>query len=161
MEKPKDSSDMRLQLGTVHYFPLSRFFVRNEKGQILGQVMREIEPKAGTDYPQSEIVPVLWEANGTPKILDQAQVERGFAPIGMNSHGDIAGAFRIGEQPLNAYVHTKGKLFDLNRLIAPEVAREWKLTEARDINDRGQIVGNAKKGGYTRAFLLTPTAAPK
>ena len=74
----------------------------------------------------------------------------------MNSHGDIAGAFR-----LNAYLYTKGKLFDLNSLIASEVAREWKLTEARDIKDRGQIVGSAKKGGYTRAFLLTPTATPR
>jgi probable HAF family extracellular repeat protein len=30
------------------------------------------------------------------------------------------------------------------------------LTEARDINNDGQIVGNGIKDGQQRAFLLTP-----
>ncbi len=150
------SSEQPRDIRGVYDFPNVVPFVRNNKGQIAGQVWREMAPKPGEDYQEHNMIPVLWEANGTPKILDQARVERGFAPIGMNSHGDIAGAFR-----LNAYLYTKGKLFDLNSLISPEIAREWKLTEARDINDQGQIVGNAKKGGYTRAFLLTPTATPR
>jgi len=43
---------------------------------------------------------------------------------------------------------------DLNGLI-PAGAR-WLLTEARDINDSGQIVGTGIFDGQVRAFLLTP-----
>ena len=121
--------------------------------------MRKIEPAIGTDYPQYEVIPMLWEADGTPTMLDQARsIDDAFTPQAINKFNDIVGT-RTNFSC--AHLYTKGKMFDLNSLIALEVAREWKLTEARDINDRGQIVGNTKKGGYTRAFLLTPIATPR
>ena len=49
-------------------------------------------------------------------------------------------------------------MLDLNTLIAP--GSGWILTEARDINDRGQIVGYGQTTQGTRAFLLTPVPEP-
>jgi len=43
---------------------------------------------------------------------------------------------------------------DLNILINDP---SWVLEEARDINDKGQIVGNGKYNGKMRGFVLTPT----
>jgi len=42
--------------------------------------------------------------------------------------------------------------------LIPAGAR-WLLTEARDINDSGQIVGTGIFDGQVRAFLLTPAGA--
>lgn len=44
---------------------------------------------------------------------------------------------------------------DLNALIPPDSG--WRLEEATDINERGQIVGNGRYHGVRRAFLLQPT----
>jgi hypothetical protein len=47
-----------------------------------------------------------------------------------------------------------GRVIDLNTLLPANSGRT--LTEARDINDRGQIVGTGVVNGRQRAFLLTP-----
>ena len=48
----------------------------------------------------------------------------------------------------------RGVLRDLNALIPASAG--WLLTETRDINDSGQIVGTGIFEGQVRAFLLTP-----
>ena len=57
-----------------------------------------------------------------------------------------------------AFLWERGRVFDLNKLIAPGTA--WELEEARAINDRGQIVGwgfpSGRAAGVRHAFLLTP-----
>jgi probable HAF family extracellular repeat protein len=45
-------------------------------------------------------------------------------------------------------------MHDLNNLIP--AGSGWVLSEANDINDAGQIVGNGLLNGQERAFLLTP-----
>ena len=57
-----------------------------------------------------------------------------------------------GEQ---AFIFTAGVMQNLNNLIPSNSG--WVLTQARDINDAGQIVGEGFKDGQPRAFLLTPT----
>ena len=49
-----------------------------------------------------------------------------------------------------------GGVRDLNELIPSNSG--WVLTEARGVNDAGQIVGNGLHNGQQRAFLLTPTS---
>ncbi len=56
--------------------------------------------------------------------------------------------------PDHAFVYREGKMQDLNTLIPKDAG--WVLTDARGINDRGQIVGNGEHNGQGRAFLLTP-----
>jgi len=67
-------------------------------------------------------------------------------------------ADRLGrERRRVALLWKGGKLYDLNDLIPKDSGWE-NLSSARDINDRGQIVGEGMKGGEAHAFLLTPVA---
>jgi hypothetical protein len=45
-------------------------------------------------------------------------------------------------------------MYDLALMVTN--ASGWVLSEARDINDSGQIIGNGVLNGELRAFLLTP-----
>jgi probable HAF family extracellular repeat protein len=73
---------------------------------------------------------------------------------GVNGRGDIVGASTSANRSLRAVMYRNGVLTDLNTLIP--AGSGWVLTEARDINDAGQIVGNGVFGGRQRGFLLTP-----
>jgi probable HAF family extracellular repeat protein len=75
----------------------------------------------------------------------------------INNAGQIVGFsspsfLSSGEQ---AFVFSAGVMQNLNDLIAANSG--WVLSQAIDINDAGQIVGNGFKNGQPRAFLLTPT----
>lgn len=72
---------------------------------------------------------------------------------GINNSGDVVGY----SFPANkAWIWRNGKMQDLNRLIRP--GSGWILTNAKAINDAGQIVGVGYLNGQTRAFLLTPVS---
>ncbi len=61
----------------------------------------------------------------------------------------------VGESDGRAVIFSGGKLQDLNQVIPPNSG--WTLTEARGINDTGQIVCNGyNASGYSHAFLLNP-----
>jgi probable HAF family extracellular repeat protein len=72
----------------------------------------------------------------------------------INNHGQIVGASEAADGHLHAVIYSGGRVKDLNLLIPEESG--WVLTEARDINDRGQIVGTGTYQGEQRAFVLTP-----
>lgn len=57
----------------------------------------------------------------------------------------------------SAFVYESGTSTDLNTVIN---ASGWRLIQATDVNDAGQIVGWGTLHGATRGFLLTPTTAP-
>jgi len=68
----------------------------------------------------------------------------------INNAGDIVGVSGSprGDRAVIARAGSN-QVVDLNTLVEPQ---GWKLQDARDINDRGEIVG----GGNQGAFLLTP-----
>lgn len=68
-------------------------------------------------------------------------------PIGWSSTEADDGPF--GSLHRAAFLYRDSTMLDLNRLMSP--ASGWTLTEARAINDRGQVVGD----GQPRGFLLT------
>lgn len=76
----------------------------------------------------------------------------------VNSDGIVVG-FCLNhpgpDQPRRAFVWIDGVMTDLNDLIPAGTG--WELSEARAINETGQIVGNGILDGQRRAFLLTPT----
>lgn len=73
----------------------------------------------------------------------------------INNHGQIVGASEASDGHLHAVIYSDGVVKDLNELIPGQSG--WVLTEARDVNDRGQIVGTGICNGEQRAFLLTPS----
>lgn len=72
----------------------------------------------------------------------------------INNRGQIVGASDAGSLALRAFLYDRGVFLDLNTLI--DQSSGWTLTGARDINDRGQIIGTGLLNGEQRAFLLTP-----
>jgi probable HAF family extracellular repeat protein len=74
--------------------------------------------------------------------------------LAINVDGDLVG--RSGNRDLSdarAALWRAGVAIDLNSRIA---APDWLLVNATGINDVGQIVGTALRGGQKRAYLLTP-----
>lgn len=73
---------------------------------------------------------------------------------GLDDRGRIVGASDAKDSPLRAIIYSDGAMQDLNKLIPADSG--WVLTEARGINESGQIVGYGIVDGERRAFLLTP-----
>ena len=72
----------------------------------------------------------------------------------INERGDIVGFSEGAEGSARAILITDGIMRDLNGLIPANSG--WVLTEARDINDLGRIVGTGWLNDEQRGFLLTP-----
>jgi probable HAF family extracellular repeat protein len=77
------------------------------------------------------------------------------AAYAINERGDIVGFSEGSDASARAMIVTAGVMHDLNGLIPSESG--WILTEARDIDDTGRIVGTGWLNGEQRGFLLTPT----
>jgi probable HAF family extracellular repeat protein len=76
----------------------------------------------------------------------------------LNNAGHVVGLITTGFSTSHAFLWD-GALHDLNSLIP--LNSGWTLTDARDINDAGQIVGNGwNPEGHFRAFILTPVPEP-
>jgi probable HAF family extracellular repeat protein len=73
---------------------------------------------------------------------------------GINNYGKAVGFSKNASDADRAFLYDGTSLVDLNSLI--DSALGITLTEARDINDNGQIVAN----GGGRAYLLTPVPEP-
>jgi probable HAF family extracellular repeat protein len=78
---------------------------------------------------------------------------------GMNLSGQVVGNTSTPSGDFRAFVYADGAIEDLNSLIAP--GSGLTLEFADDVNDAGQIVGEAFDAkGNSVAFLLTPTPEP-
>lgn len=92
----------------------------------------------------------IWN-NGEFQYIESNEQGR-FVPLGMNKFGMLAG--RIGDK---AVVWNKGIVTELNKYF--KNLRRWQVTEARGINDYGQIIvyaSNGFAGSKSQAYLLTP-----
>jgi probable HAF family extracellular repeat protein len=77
----------------------------------------------------------------------------------INNKGQIVGYASVAGSN-HAFIYTgSGPMQDLNGLIDP--ASAWTLSNAFDISDLGEIVGEGvSPSGETHAFLLTPVPEP-
>lgn len=81
-------------------------------------------------------------------------------PIAINSVGQIVGhSYTTNLEEHAFFADVQGQIQDLNNLIPAGTG--WTLTSAEGINDRGQIVANARNAfAGTATFLLTPVPEP-
>lgn len=83
--------------------------------------------------------------------------------LDINNNGQIVGSsgsydlFSTSGE-VHAFIYSDGKLQDLNDLISADSG--FILTQARAINDKGQIVGAGVLNGELHAVLLTPISQP-
>lgn len=75
------------------------------------------------------------------------------AAYALNAAGQVAGTSQTSTLK-RATLWQNSQPTDLNTLLPSNSG--WTLTEARAINDHGQIAGLGLFGGHRRAFLLTP-----
>lgn len=127
----------------------------NEAGEIVGHSNGTLGQRA-----------FLWTANGG--LLDLGDIP-GYdgstrtenLAFAINNHGRIVG--RTGTSATIAFLWTQtGGMQDLNSLIDPTDPLYGRaiVSQALDINDQGQIIGEALIGGARRAVLLTPVPEP-
>ena len=74
-------------------------------------------------------------------------------PLDINSQGQVVGTSNDDDK-LRAFLWEKGKMINLNKLIAPNSG--WTLLVASRINDNGQIVGRGYFHKTIHAFMLQP-----
>jgi probable HAF family extracellular repeat protein len=93
-------------------------------------------------------------AHGKMKNLETLPGGTQSFAYGIDDRGRVVGASDAKDSPLRAFIYSDGVMQDLNKLIPADSG--WLLTEAKGINDSGQIVGYGFLDGERRAFLLTP-----
>lgn len=92
-------------------------------------------------------VPTFWGLEGELSLPTNSTVNN--RPFAINESGAI-----VGEGGGRALLWTETSVQDLNELLP--VGSDWFLTEARDVNEFGQIVGIGTRAGEPHGFLLSP-----
>lgn len=95
----------------------------------------------------------LFELDSTGNVTERIDLgalgnDHSFA-FGMNDVGQV-----VGTSDARAIFWQDGVMFDLNSTLNPMAG--WRLDQAWEINNAGQIVGTGIHLGAPRAFLLTP-----
>jgi probable HAF family extracellular repeat protein len=126
--------------------------VINDSGLIGGHVI------AGTN----QSLPYYWPNESTPPVKITMPAGFPYGEIyGINASGQMVGIMWSSDQAgatEHAFIFdTQKGVRDLNNLIDP--ASGWVLRFARDINDRGKIVGYGELNGNKRGFVLTIQSA--
>jgi probable HAF family extracellular repeat protein len=122
----------------------------NDAGQIVGEA----------DLPGSERHDAfLWEKGVMTDLGNLGQTSFAFA---INSKGQVVGASRANDGTIHAFLWEKGgPMIDLNAFV-PEGSTLQQLTDAFNINDRGEILGVGLPPGVppgeigSHVFLLIP-----
>ena len=90
---------------------------------------------------------VIWE-NGKIRDLGTVDGDACSRAYGLNDRGQVVGTSTDCHAALHAFVWEKGgPMRDLNKLIPP--GSGWVLTNAFNINDRGEILAKAAPVGFT------------
>jgi probable HAF family extracellular repeat protein len=136
-------------LGTLPGGTRSRALALNDRGDIVGY----------SEADQAETHAFLY-TNGRMQDLGSL----GFDPVranAINNHGQIVGASGVNQFARHAFIWENGAMQDLNKLVSPGEA--WRLEEAYDITDQGQILCLGIRAGGNRdrhLILLKPVSAP-
>ena len=79
------------------------------------------------------------------------------AAYDINDLGHIVGeSATTSDDIAHAFIFRNNVMTDLNDLLTPGAQSQWVLTDARGINDLGQIVGTGIFQGRQRGYVLTP-----
>jgi len=106
-------------------------------------------------WDHGKIIPLTDPQVTDPQVsVAGIDASKGYVPRAMNDHDIVVGRAADFSGASLAFIWENHKMIDLNTLIAS--GSGWHLTEAKDINNKGQIVGQGKYEGRSHAFLLTP-----
>jgi probable HAF family extracellular repeat protein len=127
----------------------------NDLGQVVGVGTTTADPAIANFGVHA----VLWDNSTTPIDLGELPSGDDFSIArAINNLNEVVGYSDRGGFHAFLWTHADG-MRDLNTLV-DGLPNGWTLTKALDINDAGQIVGNASTPEGNRAFLLTPIPEP-
>jgi uncharacterized membrane protein len=128
----------------------------NDRGQVAG-----LSFLSDPDVFPRQVTPFIWE-DGVVRALPPlfGGVTESFV-LSINDHGVVVGdSLAEGAEQTTPTVWQDGAAYDLNQRIDPNdpLAATVTLTDARAINDRGQIVASSSHPelGTIEFYLLTP-----
>ena len=129
----------------------SKAYAINDSGDIVG----------GSTYPGDSADHAFLYRNGSFHDLGTLPGTSFSVALAVNGSGHAVGyAFSPALGDL-AFLYANGTLINLSALMEVQEAGWQALTEARGINDQGQIVGTGiNRLGLRHAFLLTPVPEP-
>lgn len=123
--------------------------VFNRRGTVAGIRSFEVETIEGIEEQS-----FLWMWSPGKRSIKMVRIESSNLSIhGMNDDGVIVGNMEKDESDVACLWSDSTGLVDLNDCIDPDSG--WKLYQANDINNAGQIIGAGEKEGRLRAFILT------
>ncbi len=127
----------------------------NNRGEVVGFAnMPGADDKAGKLRPLA----FLWTPNGGLKKIEPLPGDAYSLAEGLNNRGDVVGiSYAAGFAGSRAFLYHNGKKYDLNALLSKSCS--FSLIAANDIDDRGEIVGQALVKGTADApaFLAIRT----
>jgi uncharacterized membrane protein len=112
---------------------------------------------------ENQSLPFYWPNESTLPVRITMPADFPYGEIyGINASGQMVGIMWSSDQAgatEHAFIFDIGNgVRDLNNLIDP--ASGWVLHFARDINDKGEIVGYGESNGQKRGMLLSMAAPP-
>jgi probable HAF family extracellular repeat protein len=107
----------------------------NERGQVVGY-----STFAGGDGPDQVYGGFIW-SKGKMRNIGAPRGGTRVMPLAINLRGQAVGMY-VGSNQQRAFLYGyRGRMHDLTALVDP--AQGWTITSAYDINDAGQIAGEA------------------
>lgn len=123
----------------------------NNAGQVCGRYRQTVDERRAHGY--------LWQDGVAIDLGQLPGPEQSIWPLALNDASAVVGTSSVIEpgspRVPHAFIWQGGTMVDLNRLIDGD-HDGWVLNKAVDINNLGQIVGQATRHGVARAFLATP-----
>lgn len=140
-------------LPTMPDYSSSSAYAMNDLGDVVGSghpafSSRALLWRASTSYTLEELPLLPGHNYGGSHAINNAGVV-----LGTSAYGE-PGTWNIG--PSTNIVWDGGVPAPLDALLDPASAFGWTITATVGINNNGQIVANATKGGVAKAVILTP-----